>query len=142
MKYNPKDGDPFLLPEKWFDATLTAEERVSKEGNNMIVVTSRVYHNAQPFDLLTYFVADNPSSLNRLKKLCAAVDIDFDAGEVTANMFSGKGCKVQVKTQKSKDPQWDDKSIVAYFAPMDSAPSTGSAPSTDSPPPEGDAIPF
>lgn len=143
MKYNPKDGDPFLLPEKWFDATLTAVERVSKEGNNMIVVTSRVYHNAQPFDLLTYFVAGHSSSMNRLKKLCAVLGINFDAGEVTADMFTGKGCRVQVKTQKSNDPLWpDDKSIVAYFAPMDSAPSTGSAPSTDSPPPEGDAIPF
>ncbi len=141
MKYNPKDGDPVLLPEKWYDATLSAEEKKSQKGNDMIVVTSRVYHDALPVDILTYFVTDNPSSINRLKKLCAVLGIDFDAGEVTADMFSGKGCRVQVKTQKSKDPLWDDKSIVAYFAPMDSAtPKGGGAPS--SPPPGEDAVPF
>ncbi len=131
MKYDPKDGDAVLLPEQWFDATLTAEERVSKQGNDMIVVTSLVYHDALPVDIPTYFVTGNPSSLNRLKKLCAVLGIDFDAGEVTADMFSGKRCKAQVKIQKSKDPQWpDDKNVVAYFVAADSTP------------PEDDGIPF
>ena len=120
MKYNPKDGDPVLLPDGWMDATLSAEEKTSQSGNLMMVVTSRVYHNALPVDIYTHFVNGNPSSLNRLKKLCAVLGIDFGAGEVTPDMFSGKGCKVQVKTQKSKDPQYpDDKNVVAYFAAMD-----------------------
>ncbi|KKL78857.1 hypothetical protein LCGC14_2020680 [marine sediment metagenome] len=138
MKYNPKDGDPILLPEKWYDATLTAEERVSSKGNDMIVVTSRVYHDGLPVDILTYFVTGNPSSINRLKKLCAVLGINFDAGEVTADMFSGKGCRVEVKIQKSTDPQWDDKNVVAYFASTGSAPAAMGSP----PPPEGDDVPF
>ncbi len=130
MKYDPKDGDAVLLPEQWFDAILTAEERVSKQGNDMIVVTSRVHQNALPVDIPTYFVTGNKSSMNRLKKLCGVIGIDFQTGEVTADMFNGKDCKVQVKTQKSDDPKWDDKNVVAYFAAADSTP------------PEDDGIPF
>lgn len=130
MRYDPKDGDPDLLPEAWYDATLTAIERKSKAGNDMMVVTARVYRDAQPVNIDTYFVTGSKSSMNRLKKLCGILGIDFDAGEITPAMISGKGCKVQVKTQKSDDPRWDDKNVVAYFA------------SADSTPPNDDEIPF
>lgn len=130
MKYDPKDGEPDLLPEAWYDATLSAEERVSKAGNDMMVVTARIYHQALPIDIDTYFVTGKKASINRLKKLCGVLGIDFDAGVVTSTMFNGKGCKVQVKTEHSDDPKWDDKNVVAYFA------------SSDSTPPNDDEIPF
>ena len=130
MKYDPKDGDPDLLPEAWYDATLTAVERVSKQGNDMMVVTARVYRDGQPVDIDTYFVTGKKPSLNRLKKMCGILGLDFDAGEITPQMINGKACKVQVKTQRSEDPKWDDKNVVAYFAGADSTP------------PEDDNIPF
>lgn len=131
MRYKPEDAEPQnLLPERWYDATLTAEENVSKKGNDQIVVTSRVYHDGQPFDMKTYFVAVHKSSVNRFKKFCAILGINFDAGEVTPEMINGKACKVEVKTEKSDDPKWDDKSVVAYFAAADSTP------------PNDDEIPF
>ncbi len=131
MKYKPSDGEPQnLLPEEWYDATLTAEEGVSGAGNDMMVVTSRVFHNGQPVDIKTYFVEGKKPSINRFKKFCGVLGLDFDGGEVTPQMINGKPCKVQVKTQKSEDPRWDDKSVVAYFAAADSTP------------PNDDGIPF
>lgn len=141
MKYNPADGQPSLVPDGTYDATLEAAETVSKSGGNpMLVVTATVYHNAQPFPIVRYFVLNSQSGLSGLKRLCQAIDLDYDRGEITAPMVSGKGCQVHIKTQKDDTGQYWDKNVIAGFAKQ----SFGDATATTeaSPPASGDDVPF
>lgn len=134
MKYNPADGQPPLLPDGWYDATLAAVEKMSKKSNNpMLVVTATVHYKAQAFLIDIFLVLNTQGGLTRLKRLCQAIDINYDAGEITDSMVSGKGCQVMVKTQTDETGQYWDKNVVAQFAKMGTQ---QAAPPTD------DEIPF
>jgi hypothetical protein len=138
MKYNPNAANADLLPDGWYDATLTAEEKKSRKKQDMMVVTSEVRSNGLPFFIEDYFVGEVPFHMKRFKKLCTVLGLDFDAGEIPARDFEGRGVRVELKTQKSKDPAYDDKNIVAHYAPMES----GTPVPANEVPPSGDDIPF
>lgn len=147
MRYDPKSADADLLSEGWYDATLKAEEKKSKGGKtigeNMMVITSTVYCNGLPYFIEDYFVGVVAFHMKRFKKLCEVLGFDFDAGEITADQFNGRGVRVHIKTQKSKNPEYpDDKNIAAHYAPMDSGASapTGEPATTEAP--TGEDIPF
>ena len=146
MKYDPKSANADLLSEDWYDATLKAKEGISKgdktAGQPKIVVTSTVYANGLPYFIDDHFVSGVPFHMKRLKKLCTVIGIDFDAGEVKAEQIDGRGVRVQIETQISKDPKYDDKNAVAHYAPMDSGASTPPEEPATGEAPTGDDIPF
>lgn len=117
MRFNPADAVANLWPENWYDSVvIAAEERPSKRGNDMLVVTFRCYGGpTSETDIPVYFVSGNPSSISRLEKLCKATGIAFSNGEVTPDQIKGKSPKVLVKIQKDDTGQFSDKNVIAGF---------------------------
>lgn len=116
MRYDPKNAKPPLIADGIYEAEIVnAEEKRSKQGNDMLQVTYTVFVGSTQRILDDYFVNDNPSGLTRLKKLCAAIGHDFEGGEVGPGDVMGKSLKLKIKTQKSKDPQYDDKNVAAGY---------------------------
>lgn len=109
----------------------------------MLTVTFRVFNGNASTLIDSYYVNDVAGMLTKLKKLCAAIGHDFEAGEVGPGDLMGKALQANVKTEKSKDPKYDDKNVVAGYRSADSEiqPQTaevGQGGTAD----HGDGIPF
>jgi len=116
MHYNPSDANANLIPsDTWLQATIeTAEDKVSKSGNEMIEAGFKVYDMAgkQP-TIKHYFVASAPGMF---KKLCNVLGLDFESGYISADSLIGKNVFVKVKIQKDETGRYDDKNVIAAFA--------------------------
>lgn len=139
MRYNPEDANANLIPnDTWLEAIITsAEDRVSKSGNEMIEASFKVYDSAgkQP-TIKHYFVASAPGMF---KKLCKVLNLDFESGDVSAESLVGKSLVVKVKIQKDETGKYDDKNVIAAFS--DKLPE-GATGMHESRTPEDDGIPF
>ena len=126
VKYNPSDADPQpLLKEGTYDATLTSalEKVAKKSGANMLVVSVAVFNEETSKDqtVTEFFVDGVPASMRKLKAMCHAVDLDFDGGEVPADMICGQTCRVQVKIQEPRNG-YDASNAIAKWDKPDDAP--------------------
>lgn len=116
MRYDPATANADLWDDGWYDAAVvSAEEKKSKKQNPMLVVTADIWGDNGKITIDTYFVANVKASMSRLKKLCAAVGIDYDAGEVTPEMLNGKNFRAYLKTQKGTGG-YEDKNVISSFA--------------------------
>lgn len=116
MRYNPDAANASLVPDgTWCDALIeSAIEAQSKKGNEMIVADFKVYDPAgmQP-TIKHWFVSDFPGMF---KKLCLALGLDYDSGNISADVLKGKMVKVLVKIREDKSGQFSDKNVIAGFA--------------------------
>ena len=140
MKFNPKDAT-ITLPDGEYDAVIeAAAEETSKKGNPMLHIVLAVWSQQRKAYVHEYFVDSNASMLSMLKQLCAATGIDFNAGEVTADMLKNRNLRVYLKTRTDS---YGDKNVVSKYvrdAPTGDA-AVPAAATTDGPPPDDD-IPF
>jgi len=120
MRFTPKTEDQIkaenLLPDGKYGFVISdAKEKVSAAGNEMIELTVRVYKDDGGFNLITDYLMEKMAF-----KLLHACDVcglrpAYDAGELIADNFVGKEGFVKIKTQKSKDPQYADKNVIADY---------------------------
>lgn len=118
MKYEPGKANKIMLPESWYRATiLDAEDAISKvKKNPMLHIVFQVYGpGGQKEYIDDYFVNSSQPALSRLKKLCAALKIDFATGEVSPSQFMNRNLRVFVKIQAS-DGNFDDRNVIAKYA--------------------------
>ena len=122
MRYNPDDASAHLIPdETWCDALIqSAVEATSKKGNEMIVASFKVYdpRGIQPV-IDHYFVANFPGMF---KKLCAALQLNYEGGEIMAESLVNKTVKVLIKIREDETGRWGDKNVIAAFAAITPAP--------------------
>lgn len=151
MRFDPSVADEHLLPEGWYDAVcIAAQEKISKKGNDMLVMTATVYGPGVQVNIDTYFVSTAQPSMTRLKKFCNSIGVPFGGGEITPAMVLNKNFKALVKTQEGTG-SFDDKNVIAAFARPDwtppggeSSPEAAELPGSpvDTVAPTGDEIPF
>ena len=139
MRYDPKDADAHLLEPGWYESWVQgAHEATSKKGNQMMVLPFKV---AGPSGIHVtindYFVAENVG-LRRFKNFCASVNLDFDAGEVTADNCEGQ--KLQIKVDIERSERYGDKNKVVGFRAMEGE--ARSPVASESPVSADDDIPF
>ena len=102
MKFTPKNEEELavegLLPEGTYDfEVIEAENKISKQGNEMIVLKLKVYDESGGFRFITDYLLEA-----FLPKLLAFAKVTgtrraYDAGEFTAYDCQGCAGKVQIK---------------------------------------------
>lgn len=128
MKFSPKSADEVnsfkLLPPGTYNAEIgTAEDKVSAAGNEMIKVDLSVYDsNGKVFYVFDYLLEALAYKLRHAAEACSLLD-KYEAGNLMADDFIGKCCKVKIKIDKAKEPQYSDKnSVVDYVIDKEKQP--------------------
>jgi len=110
----PKDTivDFEVLEEVSFGTkTVKTEDTTSKAGNDMIVLVLKVFHNDKERVLVDYMTGAMEFKLRHAINSCG-VDVDTT---ITAKDFIGKCGRAKIGVQKSKDPQYSDKNVIADY---------------------------
>jgi hypothetical protein len=130
VRYNPESATAHLIQcgkeGVWCDILIQeAIDTVSKKNNEMIEADVKVYDNEgkQPV-IKHYFPSDYPGMF---KKLCAALGLDYDSGNVPAEKIKGASLQALIKIQEDKTGQFGDKNVCAAFRAKPQAP-TGPTP--------------
>jgi hypothetical protein len=119
LRYDPGAANAHLIQcgdeGVWCDSVITeAFDTVSKRGGNaMLLTTFKVYDDQgkQP-NINHYFLAQFPGML---KKLCAALDLNYESGNIEAETLKGKSVKVLIKIREDESGQFGDKNVIAAF---------------------------
>ena len=83
MRYDPKQATaPGGKPGTYYYTVVNAEEKRSKQGNDMMELTLAVDTPMGGMTIKDYLVA-TPGGLWKAKAFCGAVGLDFEAGELT-----------------------------------------------------------
>lgn len=132
--YNPEDATS-CLPEG--DATLaikSCEDKTSRAGNDMAVITFEAYVGERK-GLITEYVV-NPTTLFKLKQIARALgaDAEFDAGKFDPAKHIGETLAAVIAIE-SQDG-FDDKNKVKKYLPK------GAAAAPPKPPADDLSVPF
>jgi len=119
MRVQPKTEEEIqtanLLPDGKYGFVISdAKETISKAGNEMIVLTVRVYKDDGGFILVTDYLME--SMAFKLRHACEATGLlgDYDAGELNADNFVGKEGFLKIKTQPAKG-EYGPKNVIADY---------------------------
>ena len=145
FKYDPKDaeGNDFkILPAGIYEAEIIeVEDKVSKAGNEMLVITLNAFGgDGEKVRLYDYVV--NPNGLWKLKSICRCLGLEFD-GAMDEQLLVGKRFKVKLKVKPEGD--FPAKNEVEHYEEgvgVASTPALTITNSTDSSKPKDDDIPF
>ena len=137
-----------LLPDGWYPITIDkAEEKVSKKGNEMLVLNLRVYKD-EGFSFVTDYIVDNDFSARKLRHLAEMCDLldEYEGGGLDAASLPGREGYARVGIQKSKDAQFADKNVIWDFAKemkeTEPAKAKPAATASSTPSDDDDNIPF
>ncbi len=149
MQFEPKSREALaegsLIPKGKYDCEcVKAEETRSKKGNDMLVLSLKVWMEDGAVRYLTdYIVPNTDMGLARLLSWCDATGLfeQYQAGDLDAGMCQGKACLVSVNQQKDKQSGELRNNVREYKLPG----ATAEAPTAPKLAPqelEGDDIPF
>jgi hypothetical protein len=132
-----------LMPDQWYEAySMDAEEKISKAGNEMLVMTVIIRLSGSDRKLIDYMTA---SAEYRLLSLAEATGnrAKYDAGELNSVDVRAKHFRVKTAMQKDRTGVYGDKIVIAEYARSTAAPAAVETPapstSTDV---DDDTIPF
>lgn len=122
MKVTPKTEKEIyeanLLPDGWYPFTIaTAEEKVSKKGNEMIEINVKIYR-GEGFSFVRDYLMDTEFGAGKLRHLsetCGLLDA-YESGGIEATMLVNREGFARIGREKSKDPQFADKNKILDFA--------------------------
>jgi hypothetical protein len=122
MKFSPKSPEELAEARLWPDGeysaeVVKAEELTSKKGNQMLKITFRVY-NGERVMMVDDYIID--TALDKLYSLCASAgQIElYYAGDVTADVLPGWGCRVKLGSERQEGYEPRNK-IKAYVKPKE-----------------------
>ncbi len=95
-----------------------AEDTVSKNGNEMIKLTLRVFdEHGKQYTVYDYLIGNNGFGIGRIKTFCETVGLkdSYDAGELHSMNCVGRAAKVHLIMEKSNDPQYTDRLKVKTY---------------------------
>lgn len=113
MKYNPKDASS-AIPPGWYNATIeSTEDRQTKKGDDMQVVTFRVY-GTREITVKEFF---HPASLWKYKALAKALGQlpEFNQASFDAADFLRKSIDIELLVEDS--PEYGEQNRIKAFAP-------------------------
>jgi len=122
MEFNPTDaGDRSgfsLLPEGLYDIEVVeAEERSSKNGNQMIALTLEVRHpDGYPSRVWDYLVS-TPAAVFKIKQFCDAAGLtgEFASGTLTEAHCRNRRLKAKIFVEAGREGYQDRNAIREYL---------------------------
>lgn len=105
-----------LLPAGEYDAEIgTAEDQVSQKGNEMIKLDVTVFDakGGRHF-VFDYLLEAMAFKLRHAAEACGLLG-KYETGLLTSDDFIGKGCRVKLKIDVSKDGKYPDKNVIADY---------------------------
>lgn len=109
-----KTGSLWEAGDYGFDVQ-DALEKTSKAGNDMIELVLNVYNEHGDVKQVRDYLLESIAWKIRSAAQACGLSTEYDSGHLTAMDFVGKSGKLQLKIQKSKDPQYGDKNVVADY---------------------------
>ena len=105
-----------MLPEGQYPFEISqAEEKLSKAGNEMIVLTVRVYKPDGTFNLVTDYLMESMAyKLRHCAEACGLVE-RYESGELDETLFVGKTGTLKLGIQKDKTGQYADRNSVKDY---------------------------
>lgn len=110
MQFEPKTeselDDEMVMPDGVYDFEVAgANNTVSKKGNEMIALELRVFDRNGTPRLLRDWLLGTGHPLNRKKLLhfCRTTGLDYESGELTAELCVGRAGLVQLSIEDSDD---------------------------------------
>lgn len=141
MKVTPKtEAEVSIqpLPAGIYDAEIgTAEDKVSNAGNEMIKVDVTVFDSKGNKRFVYDYLMD--ALPYKIRHACAAMGLldKYEAGQITADDFINKSCKVKLRIKKDPSGTYADKNeIQDYVVEEKTSKPTTAKPELD------DTIPF
>ncbi len=111
FSYDPKDAEVCLNAGVYEAVIVRAESRISKAGNEMLVVTWKVFGPENEKFLSDYITH---KGLWRLKRICKVANIDFDTGQLEPDSLVNVGASLTLKVEN--DDYGDKNTIQKYEA--------------------------
>jgi hypothetical protein len=128
LNYSPRDAEK-CLPTGDYQASLkTCEEKTSKAGNPMAVLTWEVYPDDQRPPVLVKDYVVLPDGTWKIKRLAQALgkEPDFKTGHFQPE--DQIGCSILLELRVEQQEGFDDKNAVKAYKPLAKAePATGTA---------------
>ena len=121
FNYDPKEAVQ-CWPEGDYQATIErGEERQSKAGNDMLVVTFKAYRGSETMLLNDYIV--RPATIFKLKKIALALGRgdDFEAGKFNIDDYMGHNLTLTLGIEQ-QDGYDDQNKIKKYGAKSGASP--------------------
>lgn len=118
LPYDPKDA-VLVLPEGEYNAVLEKyEEKVSKKGNDMMVLTWKIFPSDERPGLLVTDYVVLPSFTWKLKKLANAMGRlkDFENQAFQPEDYVGQSVRVALTIDKQEG--YDDKNAIGSYLPQ------------------------
>lgn len=121
MKITPKtekelQEEKLLAPGIYDFEIESAEDKVSKSGNDMIVVTLKVYGNNRHVYVTDYLMEKMAFKLRHACDACGILKA-YESGELTSDLFCGKTGKVKLKMEEAGE--YPAKNIVVDYVKHD-----------------------
>ncbi len=124
MKFQPKTEEELdlenMIPDGIYDfEVISATDKQSKAGNDMMVVELRIFTDGQN-RIITDYLLEKMG--HKLRHFCAAMGVmeAYNAGNLAAeNIGEGMAGKCQVGTQKAKAEFSARNTIVDYIVPQE-----------------------
>lgn len=126
MKFTPQTEADIkksnLLPDGIYDAEIgTAEDTISKAGNEMIKVDLTVFDDkGNKRFIFDYLMESMAFKLRHAAEACGVLD-KYEGGDLIADDFIGKGCKVKVKiddkvaSNKKNNTDFPPSNVIADY---------------------------
>lgn len=106
-----------LLPPSWYDfEVMTAEEKISKAGNEMLAIKLKVFRpnggEAHIYDYLMELMPD------KLADFCEAVGVTdkYDVGQLRAIDCMERTGKVKIAIEEDKEGKYPPKNVAKSYA--------------------------
>ena len=133
MQFTPKTekqiAEEGLYPEGQYNFEISsAENKVSKIGNDMIELKLRVFDDTGNYRIVNdYLLESMAHKLRHAAYVCGLGD-KYDLGALDAFDFVGRTGTLSLKIQKDKTGNYPDKNVVKdYVVPKDATTSVDSA---------------
>src|SRR5687767_8032727 len=119
MRCTPKTEEELrsvvLGPGVYDGEVLKAEEKTSKAGNEMIVLTMKFYGAGDDSTMVNDYLLDSmPKKLRHFCEAAGILDL-YESGEFLAEDCAGRSIKARMKIDRDPTGQYEDKNAVADY---------------------------
>lgn len=102
------------LPDGTYEAAvMKAEEKQSKNGNDMLEVLVKVFDDDGASILVTDYLVNSDAAAFKIRHFCVSAGIEYDSGEIDTDALPGTTVYVKLKTEKSE--QYGDRNKIADY---------------------------
>ena len=133
MRFTPKSADEIaeagLLPDGDYGFEVAAaEDAVSKSGNEMVVLTLKVFDEDDGARTIKDYLVATDGGMRKVRGFAVACGLlaEYEAGSLEADDMIGRAGKVKIRTDKN--PGYEPKNGVAFYLDRDKQSFNGSSP--------------